>query len=119
MTDKPPPEDPTHDMIDAGVRMHRTPRGGPDETLVHDIWQAMYDAWLASSDAAIREDCCKMEEQVAVQIIICRDEAGREWYKVSVQAPYDAYLREHRAYGDFAAGLIEACETYISLTDNV
>lgn len=40
----PPPEHPTPEMIEAGVRMHQTPRTGPPETLVHDIWQSMYDA---------------------------------------------------------------------------
>lgn len=43
-----PPEHPTQEMIEAGVRMHLTPRSGPPETLVHDIWQSMYDAWNAS-----------------------------------------------------------------------
>lgn len=41
-----PPEHPTEAMIEAMVRMHRTPRAGPDETLVHDIWQSGCDAWL-------------------------------------------------------------------------
>ena len=39
------PEDPTPAMIEHGVTVHRTPRTGPDETLVHDIWQAMHDEW--------------------------------------------------------------------------
>lgn len=57
-----------------------------------------------------------MEEQVAVQIVICRDETGREWYKIDAQAPYDAQLRERGSYGNFAALLIEACEACIPLT---
>lgn len=40
-----PPEHPTPEMIAAGVRMHQTPRTGPPETLVHDIYQAMYEEW--------------------------------------------------------------------------
>jgi hypothetical protein len=42
-----PPEHPTEAMIERGVAMHRTLRSGLDETLVHDIWQAMMDEWLA------------------------------------------------------------------------
>ena len=38
--------DPSQEMIGAGVRMHETPRTGPSETLVHDIWQAMIGAAL-------------------------------------------------------------------------
>jgi hypothetical protein len=37
---------PTDEMIEAGVRIHKTPRSGPDETLVHDIWQEMCDEAL-------------------------------------------------------------------------
>lgn len=37
-------EHPTPEMIEAGVHMHQTPRTGPPETLVYDIWQSMYDA---------------------------------------------------------------------------
>ncbi len=58
-----------------------------------------------------------MEEQVAVQITICRDGAGREWYRVDAQAPYDQQLRECNSYGNFASLLIEACEAYIPLVD--
>ncbi len=58
-----------------------------------------------------------MEEQVAVQITICRDEAGREWYRVDAQAPYDEQLRERKSYGTFASLLIEACDAFIPLTD--
>jgi len=58
-----------------------------------------------------------LEEQVAVQITICRDKAGREWYRVDVQAPYDEQLRARRGYGEFASMLIEACEVCIPLTD--
>jgi hypothetical protein len=38
---------PTPEMIGRGVAMHRTLRHGPDETLVHDIWQEMYDEWMS------------------------------------------------------------------------
>jgi hypothetical protein len=58
-----------------------------------------------------------MEEQVAVQILICRDEAGREWYRVDAQAPYDEQLRARNSYGNFASLLIEACEACIPLVD--
>ena len=58
-----------------------------------------------------------MEEQVAVQISICRDEAGRQWYRVDAQAPYDEQLRARKSYGNFASLLIEACEACIPLTD--
>jgi hypothetical protein len=44
-----PPLHPTDQMLEAGVAIHNTQRGGPDETLVHDIWQSMYDAWSAWS----------------------------------------------------------------------
>ena len=56
-----------------------------------------------------------MDEQVAVQIMICRDEAGREWYRIDAQAPYDEQLRKRNSYGAFASLLIEACETFIPL----
>lgn len=40
-------ENPSQEVIARGVKMLNTPRGGPDETLVHDIWQAMLDEALA------------------------------------------------------------------------
>lgn len=36
-------EDAPEAVIARGVQMLRTPRSGSDETLVHDIWQAMVD----------------------------------------------------------------------------
>ena len=58
-----------------------------------------------------------MEEQVAVQITICRDEAGREWYRIDVRAPYDEQLIKGSSYGAFASTLIAACEAFIPLVD--
>lgn len=51
-----PPEHPTDEMLAAGVRMHNTSRSGPDETLVHDIWQSMYDAWHAEASESTEVD---------------------------------------------------------------
>jgi hypothetical protein len=44
-------EDPPEAVIARGVQMLRTPRSGSDETLVHDIWQAMLDEFRAAHGA--------------------------------------------------------------------
>lgn len=43
-------EDPPTAVIARGVKMLNTPRGGDDETLVHDIWQAMLDELRSLSE---------------------------------------------------------------------
>jgi hypothetical protein len=54
------------------------------------------------------------EEQVAVQIVICRSDDDREWYHIDVQAPYEGQLK---TYGSFASALIQACEEHIPLSE--
>lgn len=55
-------EHPTPEMIDAGVSMlHQPLRYGPPETLVHDIWQSMYDA-RPRRRASLKESTIKESE---------------------------------------------------------
>jgi hypothetical protein len=45
MKTKPPPENPTPEMIQRGLKVYETNPSGPLDILIHDIWQAMYDEW--------------------------------------------------------------------------